>query len=150
MPRDSELPLRWQVAAIAIMFTVVLGCRVGHWICLLNGIRNEDRSLMIGNLEVHHITWSTLVLWLLVGVKQRAGRFTVPLALAAAAILGSMSDEFAYMLHVGHIVENDNFYSSAWSLLGAGFTAAAVAVAIGIHVGNPETGRGLCSTQSKG
>ena len=144
---ETDLPCTWRLAAIGIIFAVFLGCRLTHWLYLLNGVSNEDRSLMIGGHEVHHIAWSTLVLWLLVGVKQGVRRFTVFLALATAAILGSMGDEYAYMLHVDHLLHDDVFYASAWSLMGAGLTCASIATLVGTSIGDFRRKGQTCSMQ---
>jgi hypothetical protein len=110
---------RTRAVACATILLVISGYRLGHLALSGLNVRNEERSLFIGEIEIHHITVASVLLWMVFPWRTRVRASAKWPTICGAILLGSIADEYVYMLDIGHVIDADGFYSSEFSLLGA-------------------------------
>lgn len=118
----TETPSRLLAIIPVLSFAMY---RASHTIFVWRGIPNQERSLMIEGIEIHHITWATIAICVLVPFLCCMRSRTVFLRCVVLFLLGSIADEFVYMLSIDHLMYSDEYYASLVSTIGGGVTASA-------------------------
>ena len=117
-------------AAVGGVIAVVLISRAIHSVGVQVGIPNEDRSMMVGGFEVHHINVGVALVWIAAllregGVVFRAAGVVTTVALTVG--LGLVVDQVAfYALREGV----DAAYDGTTSRLGAAVGVAVIATVL--------------------
>ena len=115
-----------RIEASSILFvgiSIIAICQGYNRIMRANGVPNEDRSMFIGDTEVHHITWGVLVIvyigsiWNHVGPGRLKRRAAI---LALGCGIGMAWDEWLYSLT--RPMTDDNYFSVE-TILGATLAA---------------------------
>ncbi len=120
--------VRWWEAALA--FVACLGTVLAYRITniLLRDVPNEDRSLMIGGIEVHHFHHG-IVLWVLLhlAIATRTLKLTPIVFLLDGVFAGAVLDQLSYIL-IRNCTDDAYFGNiSNWgAVLGVGLYALAV------------------------